>query len=113
MWSLAIAFQDFQPGVADAYCGRITDQVREEEQALYSQQEQVHAHRFTIRRIQAALIKGEPDAHEVPLSRAGGALIGGALLVALILAGMFIFGQVKKDRCRAAPSPSCVAPAQQ
>lgn len=80
---------------------------------MYSQQEQVHAHRFTIRRIQAALIKGEPDAHEVPLSRAGGALIGGALLVALILAAMFIFGQVKKDRCRAAPSPSCVAPAQQ
>jgi hypothetical protein len=84
-----------------------------EEQTLYSQQEQVHAHRFTIRRIHAALITGEPDAHEVPLSRTGGALIGGALLVALILAGMFIFGQVKKDRCKAAPSPACVAPAQQ
>jgi len=102
LWSLAFAFQDFQPGVADAYC-----------EDVYSQQEQVHAHRFTIRRIHTALITGEPDAHDVPLSRAGGALVGGALIVALILAGMFIFGQVKKDRCRAAPSPSCVAPAQQ
>lgn len=80
---------------------------------MYSQQEQVHAHRFTIRRIRAALIMGEPDAHEVPMSRAAGALVGGIVLVALILAGMFIVGQVKKDRCRAAPSPACVAPAQQ
>lgn len=79
---------------------------------MYSQQEQVHAHRFTIRRIRAALITGEPDAHEAPLSRAGVALVAGLLLVALILAGMFIYGQVKKDRCKAAPSPSCVAPAQ-
>jgi hypothetical protein len=80
---------------------------------LYSRQEQVHAHGFTIRRIRAALVAGEPDTHEAPLSRAAAALIAGALLVALIMAGMFIFGQVKKDRCRAAPSPSCVAPAQQ
>jgi Type VII secretion system ESX-1, transport TM domain B len=106
--SLAIASQDFQPGVADTYRGHITSGG-----ALYSQQEQVHAHRFTVRRIRAALITGEPDAFAAPLSRAGAAIIGGALLVALVLAGMFIFGQVKKDRCKAAPSPSCVAPARQ
>ncbi|MBV1853546.1 type VII secretion protein EccB [Catellatospora tritici] len=80
---------------------------------MYSRQEQVHAHRFVIRRIKNALILGEPDALDLPLARAGAALIGGLFLVGLLLVGLFVYGQIKHDQCFAQPTIDCVSGPQQ
>jgi hypothetical protein len=61
---------------------------------VYSSQDKVQAHRFNLRRIRSALIAGDPDVYEAPLSRATTALVAGLAVAMLALLAIFIYHKV-------------------
>jgi len=62
---------------------------------MQNRREQVQAYRFLTRRIVAGLLLGEPEANERPMRRFALALIGGALIAAVVFAGVGIYGLVR------------------
>lgn len=62
---------------------------------MASKRDLVEAHAYNRRRLVAAFLSGAPGGREVEPSRPGRAVIGGAVLAALVVAGSAIFGLVR------------------
>lgn len=58
---------------------------------------QVQAHRFAVRRLEAALVGRDPTLRRDPGRRQQRALVAGAVLAALVLAGFAVVGLVRGD----------------
>ncbi|KUL29306.1 type VII secretion protein EccB [Actinoplanes palleronii] len=61
---------------------------------MRTRREQVQAYRFVTRRIVSAMLSGEPESNELPMRRLGMALFASAMVGAIVLAGLGVYGLV-------------------
>ncbi|MER6913309.1 type VII secretion protein EccB [Streptomyces sp. NPDC000594] len=61
---------------------------------MQTRRDQVQAHLFTLSRVQAGLVRGEPDAPEVPMRRFSFGTVAGGVAAVVALAGFAAFGFV-------------------
>jgi type VII secretion protein EccB len=59
---------------------------------MQTRREQVRAYRFVTRRIVSALLSGEPETTDLPMRRLGLATFGSALVAAIVMAGVGVYG---------------------
>jgi type VII secretion protein EccB len=59
---------------------------------MQTRRDQAQAYRFVTRRIVSALLLGEPDTNERPMRRFGLAVFGGAMIAAIVFAGVGVVG---------------------
>ncbi len=64
------------------------------EVTLRTRREQVQAYRFVTRRIVSAMLAGEPESNDLPMRRLGMALFASAMVGAIVLAGIGVYGLV-------------------
>jgi type VII secretion protein EccB len=63
---------------------------------VQTRRDQVQAYRFAQARLQSALLVADPDRPEPPQRRAGLAIFSGIMISVIVLAGVGIFGLIKK-----------------
>ncbi|HEY2579880.1 MAG TPA: type VII secretion protein EccB [Streptosporangiaceae bacterium] len=61
---------------------------------MRSRKDQVQAHSYVVGRLTAALVHGEPDAHESPLRRTGLGSFGGLMIGTLLVAVFLVWGTI-------------------
>lgn len=76
---------------------------------MQTRRDQVQAYRFAQARLQSALLVADPDRPEPPQRRAGVAIFAGIMISVVVLAGVGIFGLVKKGGKDSWKDPSVIS----
>src|SRR5215212_4070117 len=75
---------------------------------MQSKRDQVHAHRFVMSRLSAAVLQAEPDAPSSPMRRFTRGTFAGAMVAVLIVAGFVLIGLIFHGSSTAFSEPGAI-----
>src|SRR5262249_36216742 len=90
--------------------GRLTPAARSPrtETDMQNKRDQVHAHRFVMSRLSAAVLQAEPDAPSSPMRRFSVGTFAGTMIAVVVVAGYAVFGLIFHGGSKAFTQPNAI-----